>query len=298
MNRCEWLKERKKGIGGSDISVIMGVNKWRSKLDLYLDKTSDTTNEIDSEIVYWGNVLEPVVANEFMKRTGKAVVESHEIHRHKDYDFFCATVDRLLIDEDAILECKTTSVFNDRLWQDEQIPDSYILQCQWYMYVLDKPKAYIACLIGGQKFVWKEIFRNEDLIRMMKEKAFEFWTEHVLKEIPPEDNAVSSETVLRMYPNSNGKTIDISDIDHDLSDLKTVQENIKVFQDVEESIKNKIKMFLGENEYGKSDRWVVSFKNRTRKTIDTARLKKERPDLYEKYSKKTTSRYLCVNKEE
>lgn len=298
MNRCEWLKERKKGIGGSDISVIMGVNKWRSKLDLYLDKTSDTTNEIDSEIVYWGNVLEPVVANEFMKRTGKAVVESHEIHRHKDYDFFCATVDRLLIDEDAILECKTTSVFNDRLWQDEQIPDSYILQCQWYMYVLDKPKAYIACLIGGQKFVWKEILRNEDLIRMMKEKAFEFWTEHVLKEIPPEDNAVSSETVLRMYPNSNGKTIDISDIDHDLSDLKTVQENIKVFQDVEESIKNKIKMFLGENEYGKSDRWVVSFKNRTRKTIDTARLKKERPDLYEKYSKKTTSRYLCVNKEE
>lgn len=298
MNRCEWLKERKKGIGGSDISVIMGVNKWRSKLDLYLDKTSDTTNEIDSEIVYWGNVLEPVVANEFMKRTGKAVVESHEIHRHKDYDFFCATVDRLLIDEDAILECKTTSVFNDRLWQDEQIPDSYILQCQWYMYVLDKPKAYIACLIGGQKFVYKELFRNNDLIEIMKHAALGFWKNNVLKNIPPDIDECSSSAINQLYPHANGEEIDVSEIENYICTVEEIKKSMVLLKNQETEFNNKIRMFMKENEYGYCDKYRISLKEQSRTTIDSKALKRDYPDIYKKYSKISTNRILRIRKGE
>jgi putative phage-type endonuclease len=298
LDKAEWLKERKKGIGGSDIGIILGVNKWRSLIDLYLDKTSDEIIEKDSEIMYWGNVLESVVVDEFVRRTGKRVVESHEIHRHKEYDFFCASVDRLLVDEDAILECKTTSAFNSKNWEDEFIPESYILQCQWYMYVLDKPKAYIACLIGGQKFVWKEIIRNEHLICIMRNAALDFWNNYVLKGIPPEVDATSSGAISCLYPESNGETIDASDIEHYLDDLKTVQENIKAFKDAEESIKNKIKMFLGQNECGQTDKWKVTYKNRTKTIIDSKALKKDYPDIYKKYSKIFNSRYLVIKEEE
>ena len=59
-NREAWLSERKKGIGGSDASVIVGLNKWTSPFTRWMEKTGQAEAEdlSDNEYVYWGNVLE------------------------------------------------------------------------------------------------------------------------------------------------------------------------------------------------------------------------------------------------
>ena len=70
-NRIEWLKARQKGIGGSDVAAILGINPYRTPLDIYREKTTEITEDrAPSEAAYWGTQLESIVAQEFSKRTG------------------------------------------------------------------------------------------------------------------------------------------------------------------------------------------------------------------------------------
>jgi len=117
MSREEWLRTRKKGIGGSDASVVLGFNPWKSPFELYIEKTSDDIRELDSEAVYWGTVLEDVIAEEFTRRTGKKVRRQNKVFIHPEYDFMIANIDRDVVGEKALLECKTTSAFNADAWE-------------------------------------------------------------------------------------------------------------------------------------------------------------------------------------
>jgi putative phage-type endonuclease len=157
ITKDEWLVWRNRGIGGSDVGAIVGLNKWKSALDIYLDKTGRGKEYQENESAYWGNTLEEVVAREFEKRTGKKLKRRNAILQHPEYTFMLANVDRLLIGEKAGFEAKTVSAYGAEEWEGEEIPESYVLQCMHYMIVTGLKKWYIACLIGGQKFVYKEI---------------------------------------------------------------------------------------------------------------------------------------------
>ena len=148
-DRAAWLKARNAGIGGSDASVIVGVNKWKSPFALWMEKTgqADPDSLDDNEYVYWGNVLEETVAREFTKRTGK------EVHRrgllqHDTIPYLLASVDRIVVGENAGLECKTANGFAAKLWEGDEVPDAYYVQCQHYMAVTGAERWYIAALIG------------------------------------------------------------------------------------------------------------------------------------------------------
>ena len=65
LSREDWLTLRKKGIGGSDAAAVCGLNRWRGPLDVFLDKTSESIDNTDSEAMYWGRVMEPVLREEF-----------------------------------------------------------------------------------------------------------------------------------------------------------------------------------------------------------------------------------------
>src|SRR5690625_1924567 len=151
MSREEWLRERKTGIGGSDAAAVLGFSPWVSPFELYIDKTSEHVEEIDNEAIHWGNVLEDVVAEEFTRRTGKKVRRRNQTFRHKEHEFMIANIDRDVVGERALLECKTTNAFNLDAWDGEQIPPAYICQLQHYMSVLDYEKAYIAVLIRSEE---------------------------------------------------------------------------------------------------------------------------------------------------
>lgn len=155
MSRDEWLLERRKGIGGSDASVILGLNKWRTAFELWLDKTGQVpVSESASEAAYFGSILEDIVAKEFEVRSGKKVRRKRSMLKHPEHDFILANIDRMIVGEKAILECKTTSEYNLKEWENDEIPADYIVQVQHYLGVLgpEYKKAYFAVLIGGNKF--------------------------------------------------------------------------------------------------------------------------------------------------
>ena len=168
MTREEWLQLRRKGIGGSDASVIMGKNPYRSILQLWEEKTGKLPVTDDgNEYTYWGNVMEPIIRKEFMNRTGLKVRQKHAMIIHKDYPYLFADVDGIVTDErgeKCIFEAKTASQYKAEQWEDG-VPEEYILQVQHYLEVCGMDKAYIAALIGGNKFVFHTIYRDDELIR-------------------------------------------------------------------------------------------------------------------------------------
>ena len=69
----EWLRYRKRGIGGSDAGAICGLNPYVTAMQVYHDKTSDTADDTDNEAMRQGRDLEEYVSQRFMEATGKKV---------------------------------------------------------------------------------------------------------------------------------------------------------------------------------------------------------------------------------
>ena len=100
LTREEWLELRRNGIGGSDASVVMGKNPWRSIQQLWEDKTGKTpVQENSNEYTYWGNVMEGIIRKEFMNRTGLKVRQKHFMMFHPQFPFMFADVDGIVTDE-------------------------------------------------------------------------------------------------------------------------------------------------------------------------------------------------------
>lgn len=264
MPREKWSKIRKDGIGGSDIGSIIGVNPYSSPFNVFIDKTTDYVKDLsDNEAVYWGTTLEDIVAKEFEKRTGKKIAKVNAVLASVQTPFAYANIDRRIVGEKAGLECKTTNAFNSKEWENNEIPASYICQCQWYMYVTGYKKWYIACLIGGQKFVWKEIERDDELIGYMVERASEFWNNNVLKnEAPPADGSANcTEYIKEKYPEDNGEAIMLTgDYISLIDELMLLKNKKKAFEKDIAEIENQIKQYLGEAEAGMSQKYIVQWR--------------------------------------
>lgn len=297
MDRTQWLRERQNGIGGSDASIILGFNKWKSPFQLYLEKTGEHVEEINNEFIYWGNVLEDVVAKEFEVRTGKKVRRRNQMFKHPDYPWMLANIDRDVVGEKALLECKTTNSFNKDAWDGDDVPAAYLCQLQHYMAVLGYEKAYIAVLIGGNQFVWKEVERDDEFIEIMIQHEKNFWENHVLAEIPPQIDGSPSATELlnKLYPTDNGEAIMLDQQSETLVEaIESLKADKKQLEDQLKAYENQLKMTLEEASEGHSPRFKVTYKAQTRNTIDSKRLKEEAPAVYEKYVKPSTIRVLKI----
>lgn len=299
MSRQEWLQARKTGIGGSDSSVILGFNPWKSSFQLYIEKTSEHVEEVDNEAIHWGNILEEVVAEEFTRRTGKKVRRRHLMFRHPEHNFMIADIDRDVVGEKALLECKTTNAFNADAWKGDEIPAAYICQLQHYMAVLGYEKAYIAVLIGGQKFVWKEVERDDEFIELLIQAEKDFWENHVLEGIPTEIDGSPSATELlnKMYPQDNGEIIMLESDKAEMliEAIESIKAEVKEKEKLQKEYENKLKLMIGEAAVGVTPRFEVNLKTYNRNSIDTKRLKAELPDIAEKYTKTSTYRQLKIN---
>lgn len=103
-DREKWLKERKSYIGGSDIGAIINESKWKTPLDVYLDKISEEIDESEpSEAARWGNILEPIVAKEYARVTEFDIEVAPDPIRHPRYPHLAANIDRWVDGKSYIL---------------------------------------------------------------------------------------------------------------------------------------------------------------------------------------------------
>lgn len=297
MSREEWLKLRKSGIGGSDAGAICGLNPYASPMSVYRDKTCEDLSDLDSEPMRQGRDLEDYVARRFMEATGLKVRRSNMMYRSDAHPFMIADVDRLIVGEDAGLECKTASAYNADKWKDGEVPLHYLMQCCHYMAVTERRAWYIAVVILGQEFKYARIDRDEHLISQLIAIEEAFWNNHVLpRVIPAPDGSKVCDEVLEQYFHSARKesAIPLIGFDEKLNRRTALLGQIAELEREQKQIEQEVKLYMQDNELASSDRYRVSWTNVDTARLDTKRLKAEKPDIYQDFAKITSSRRLTI----
>lgn len=299
MGREEWLKWRTKGIGGSDASVIAGVNPYRSVFQLWLEKTGQTEpEEKETDFTHFGTVLEPVVKKEFTRITGLKVRAKKALLQSEKYPFMLADLDGVVYEggEMCIFEAKTASAYKQEIWENG-VPEEYILQVQHYMAVTGAKKTYIAALVGGNRFFYHVVERSEELISLLIAMEKKFWEENVLEgaEPVPDGSEATTEYLNGRYGMSNGKTVVLPEEAMDLCvSYDDLSAQLNALKERKEAVANQLKNYLKENETGVIGDRRVTWKQVTTTTFDKKRLEKENRDIYEAYVTKSQYRRLSV----
>lgn len=297
MSHEEWLSHRQKSIGGSDASAIIGLNPYSSPYTVWADKLGELPPKEDNEAMRLGRDLEDYVAKRFTEATGKRVRRENNIIINPDYPFAHANVDRVIIGEDAGLECKTTSILNVKRFKNGEYPPTYYVQCVHYMMVTGAKKWYLAVLVLGQGFYWYEIERDEEEIAALARSEEDFWKLVESKQAPAVDGSESTtNTLTTIYADSNNNTVDLFAYDSTLKQYLSVGKQIKELKSIQDNLANQVKAYMQNNGKGKSTNHNVSWVSATRNTFDTKAFLEDHPgaDL-SKYYKQSSYRTFKVS---
>ncbi len=307
LHRDQWLDVRRSGIGSSDAAAAVGLNPYKSQLELWMEKTGrgaalpqvDPNDE--SSPMYWGTLLEPIVAAHYTKRTGNRVRRVNAVLQHPTNPWMLANLDREVMGsaDVAILECKTAGINGARLWK-EGVPDYVHLQVMHQLAVTGKQAADVAVLICGQDLQIIRIQRDEEQIQQLIRLERAFW-EYVEKDIqPPADGSDSADLALRcLYPRDTGEVLDLSqetELAGAFSDLLAVRQKLADVTELESQLKQRIQQRMGDASRAVFECGEVSWKrSKDSVTLDTARLLKEQPELLTAYGQtKPGSRRFLV----
>jgi putative phage-type endonuclease len=165
LDRAEWLAVRRRGIGGSDIAAICGMDGYTSPYGAYLDKRGEIPFDTDSEEAKWGRRMEKVIAVGWSEDTGIPLLPSPGTLANRLRTWMLANPDFLAGNPDhpTIVEIKTRSAYQLHEWETG-VPDGPALQSQWYMAVTGAVEAYVVALVGGNTLRWHRLTRDQPLI--------------------------------------------------------------------------------------------------------------------------------------
>ena len=292
----EWLRYRKLGLGGSDAGAVCGLNPYRTALEVYLDKTSDNIEGTDNEAMRQGREFEEYVAMRFTEATGKKVRRANFMYYDEGNPFMLADVDRMVVGENAGLECKTASPYMADKWKNGKIPLSYQIQCYHYMSVCNADAWYIAVLIYGREFKHYRIERDREMIADLRRIEKDFWENNVLKkQLPEPDGSELCDSVIAEYcRNSKALSIPLAGFDERLGRRQELAGEIARLEAEKRKIEQELEMYLGEAELAENSSYRVSWKAVSSKRLDEKKLKEERPEIYAQYQRTVQSRRLTV----
>ena len=293
----EWLMHRQKSIGGSDAASILGLNEYVSPYTVWADKLGMIPPTEDNEAMRQGRDFEDYVAKRFCEATGKKVRRENSIITNPDYPYAHANVDRLIVGEDAGLECKTTSSLNLRKFKNGEYPANYYVQCVHYMMVTGAKKWYLCVLVFGRQFMWFEIERYEAEIEALAKSEATFW-EFVKSKTAPEIDGSNSttETINSIYADADSESVALFGFDADLDTYMALTAQIKHLEALKDECANKVKAFLENAIRGDSDRYRVSWTSTSISTFDSKKFASDHTDIdLSDYYKTSTYRTFKVS---
>lgn len=295
-NREDWLALRSRYIGGSDAASVAMLNEFQSPYALWCEKRGITKQFEGNMRTKVGTFLEDFVAQQFEEETGKKVRKSNFSYVNEDYPWAIADVDRLIVGEDAILECKTTSELNLKHYKDGDYPARFYVQCQHYMAVLNKQTAYLAVLIGNKEFKWYTIPRNDAEINALMEAEEQFYQWMISGEEPPA-NPVDAGSIELAHPSSNGTSIELFGSQNIMRQYLEIKSRIAELEKEADGIAAALKQDMGDAEKGTDGQYVVTWANRTKTTFDKKAFQKDNPRIdLSKWEKTTNYRAFSIKK--
>jgi putative phage-type endonuclease len=246
----EWRESRKRGIGSSDCAAVLGLDNYRTPLDVYLDKIGEAPDQEENLKMRFGLEAEPIVARMFEQKTGLTVRNDFKIRIHPVYPFLIANLDRTVISNNGrgvgILEIKTTSEAYQKTWEDE-VPIGYYLQIQHQMMVTGYEYGYFAILFFGftgvKDFQIVEVKRDNSFISTtLLPQLIDFWMMNVQTRVPPDP--VNTKDLKVLYPRtSTGEEVEArAELLETIGRLKVVKETLKPLEDEKEKLEEQVRL--------------------------------------------------------
>ena len=256
MNREQWLKERRKGIGASEAAAVLGESDFHSPASLWAIKCGlieDISDPRNAERQEMGREAEPFIARILQLRTGREIelAPAYEITWNKDFPFLFCTLDA--IDRAGpIVQLKNVDANMIKKWSSEP-PTQYVIQVQHEMFVTGKRSATLAAIVGGNRFFHYDIAYDADLYEgMILPELVRFWEMVQSQESPPICGHPATGRMLRkLHPDDNGRAISLGAIAEELyTQLMRCKQARKEIERLEDEYKHKLAGMLGENTYG------------------------------------------------
>lgn len=257
--RAQWLEARRAGIGGSDAAAILGLDPWRSGLDIWRSKVAPAPPTDDEKFLFkLGHLLEPVIAGLYSEQTERELVSPDpEIVSHSLYPEIAGSPDRLAIQDGRVIELKSEHQFADKFGDpgSDQVPDHYIVQAAHYMAVANLDRCDIAVLHGGFKFAIYQLRRDLDLEKSMIEQLRDWWHAYVVKKVEPPLDASEAwgDYLAQKYPFNKGPIVEVDENKN--PELMRSVFNVLTHADLSKQMKtrltegqNQIKAFIAEND--------------------------------------------------
>lgn len=303
--REEWLQARRAGLGGSDMGAILGLSKFKTPVDVWMEKTGRSEGSTETLQMRFGNYAEEFVAREYCAKTGHAVQRFTSMLRHPDAPIL-GNVDRLVVPAgakiaahkseirtDLGLECKTASAFaamDAAEWGEEGtdlVPPSYLVQCTTYMALTGCNAWDLAVLFGNQEVRVYHITRDRELEAEIIARASEWWNRYVIADVAPAP--ICEADVRALFPSSAaGKTIEaVEETLTMLEALKKAKAEIKQQEEIADTASLAIKALLGDAEaLTLNGKPLLTWKSsKPAMRFDSKAFQIEHPELYQQFLK-------------
>lgn len=307
----EWLELRRQGIGGSDLAGIMGLSKYATPLQVYFSKIDPAPTETEmTDVQRWGHLLEPVIAAEYKRKYPESeIINPEAMFVSKQWEYMTANLDRIITVEDkpGVLEFKTRAYPDDKWGHDggdgEEIPEDVFLQVNHYMGVTGYSYAVVVVFFCVSREMRRyTVLRDETVIENIAKIEGEFWNNHVIKEDPP--LPTNSDDCNRRWLYDSGSSIQSNEeILNAVSELDSVRREVKYLQGSDgkggrkNELQTEIKKFMGDKQtLLDGSKKLLTWKTQDTTRLDTKVFKAEKKDIFEAYSKTTTSRVFRLGR--
>lgn len=208
--RQEWLTERKNYLGASDLAAVMGVDLYRTPLDVFNEKLGFVEPFEGNKHTERGTKLEEIAAREYAEKTGKNLRRKNMALVHPKYEFLRGHVDRLVEGKNRIAEIKCPSVGSFARIQREGVPDSWIVQLQAYLMLSGKPAGeYIVFNADKWELLNFELVADIEMQVTIVDVSVRFWREHIETGTPPRTSELDKPKL--EFAKVGGDVLQISD---------------------------------------------------------------------------------------
>lgn len=306
-------ESRRKFLGGSDISALLGIApaNWKrnTPLALYLDKieppVADTQNlGVKRRGKRWESVVAEMLIEELQSKDHKIeIVSNNKRYIDPDVDYFACEIDfEIKLDgEDDItnVELKTVHPFAASDWGEsgtDSTPVWYTAQCVWGLGVTRRRRTILAPLFGADEIRTFPIEADPALIADIRETARKFWTENVLARVPPPPGGLVD--LARLFPKDVGTSIEATDLKviDALVELRDVKDRIKLLEADKDEREFIIKGFMKDaSTLTVGGKKACSWKHQVANRVDLTALREARPEIAQQFTKQIDSRVFRLS---
>lgn len=293
------VDDRRGYLGGSDAAVIAGLSPWKTAYQLWLEKTGreQSPDLSDNERVYWGTVLEEIVAREYATRTNCKIRRVNRLIKHPDHPYLGAHIDRDILNTDGMLEVKTTGRRDN--WGEPgtaDIPDYYLAQVQHYMGITGDAWCDVAVLFFGQQMEIYHVDRDDEFIEALYKLERRFWEDYVLADEPPTPE--SSDEASAMWSSTRPGIVQGSAVALTVADrLYEIKQQIKEYKAEQDKLELELKKQMEDigDTLTVGGQKIATWKTQTARRFNAKLFERDYPDLYEEYKVERESRVFRLN---